>query len=418
MTSSNKIDYHRGSAVMPVQIVPTVTGGAADAFQRTRVSTPVTLFDSKQLHDAAPLFWDDAETSGGGTGTSHSAATAATTITVGATTAGTRVRQTFQRFNYQPGKSQLIMMTGVLGAGAAGITRRIGYFDDNNGLYFQLSGSTLSVVRRTKVSGSVVNNPVAQADWNMAKLDGTDPGGFTLDTSKTQIFVIDFEWLGVGAVRFGVVNESGELLYCHQMQHANTLTTVYMSTPNLPLRYEISNDGTGAASSLVHICSQVSSEGGVQENGLLGSVTTGGTHLNADTADSLYALIGIRLKATHLATRVDLIDANLLTETATPFGWELRLNPTVASTFTYADVTNYSLQRALGVTANTVTGGTLLASGWVAASVQARGAAGVSLSNARRLGAKIDGTRDTLVLCVRPLANSADIQGSINFREW
>ena len=108
----------------------------------------------------------------------------------------------------------------------------------------------------------------------------------------------------------------------------------------------------------------------------------------------------------------------MLAETATSFEWQVLLNPTVAGTFNYADVTNYAVQRALGVTANTVTGGTLLASGWVASSAAARGGTQVGLDNARRLGSSIAGVADTVVLCVRPLANNADIQGSINFREW
>jgi len=395
----------------------TLPVAATDAFGRHRISAPETLFDSKQIFDNQPLFWNDAETSGSGTGSSHSTALAASTMTVSATTAGTRVRQTYQRFNYQPGKSQLAFLTGVLGAGASGITRRVGYFDDNNGLYFQLSGTTLSVVRRTKTSGSVVNNPTAQADWNVDPLDGTGASGITLDTSKAQIMVIDFEWLGVGTVRMGFVID-GTIYYCHQMNHANSLSTVYMSTPNLPVRFEIANDGTGAAASLIHICTTVISEGGAQENGVLGSISTSGTHLDADAADTLYALLGMRLKSTNLAAHIDWLDINVLTETATPFEWSVWLNPTVAGTFTYNDLTNYSVQFAAGATANTVSGGTRLAAGYVTASAQARGSAAVSLANARRLGSSISGTPDTLVLCVRPLAANADIQGSVNFREW
>ena len=91
-----------------------------DAFGRVRVSNPRTLFDSKQIFDNAPLFWDDVEESGSGTGSSHSTATASTTLSVGATTAGKRTRQTFRRFNYQPGKSQRFFMTGILDESGGG----------------------------------------------------------------------------------------------------------------------------------------------------------------------------------------------------------------------------------------------------------------------------------------------------------
>lgn len=96
-----------------------------DAFDRLRTAHPKTLFDSKQLADALPLQWDDQGVSGSGTGSSHSVNQAASTLSVSNLTAGRRVRQTKRWFNYQPGKSQLILMTGVLGAGASGITRRV-----------------------------------------------------------------------------------------------------------------------------------------------------------------------------------------------------------------------------------------------------------------------------------------------------
>lgn len=92
---------------------------SVDSFSRFRVSSPHTEFDSKQLHDNLPLLFDDQETSGSGTSSTHSTATAQSSLQVSATTAGTRVRQTFRRFNYQPGKSQYIILTGCLPDGAA-----------------------------------------------------------------------------------------------------------------------------------------------------------------------------------------------------------------------------------------------------------------------------------------------------------
>jgi hypothetical protein len=112
------------SGLNPMPIVSNM-----DAFYRMRVSNPQTIFDSKQLSDNQPLFWDDAQTSGSGTGSSFNANQASTTISVGNATAGTRVRQTFRHFNYQPGKSQLIIMTGIVGAAATGITKRLGLFN-------------------------------------------------------------------------------------------------------------------------------------------------------------------------------------------------------------------------------------------------------------------------------------------------
>ena len=97
-------------------------------------------------------------------------------------------------------------------------------------------------------------------------MDGTGPSGETLDLSKSQILLIDMEWLGVGKVRVGFVID-GIVYYVHEFLHANRdLAGVYMSTANLPVRYEIENIAAAAsATDLVQICSSVISEGGFEE---------------------------------------------------------------------------------------------------------------------------------------------------------
>lgn len=404
-------------------VIIDTNNATGDAFGRLRVSEPTTLFDSKQIFDSQPLLWDDQETSGSGTGSSHSTNTASTTMTVG-TAAGTRVRQTFQSFNYQPGKSQLILLTGVIdkSGGGAGIIRRVGQFDANNGLFFEDNEGTLRVVRRTSTSGSPVDNAVAQSSWNIDPMDGTGPSGVTIDISKTNICVIQYEWLGVGAATFGF-NIDGVTYPCHQFRNANNLTVVYMSTPNLPLRYEISNDGTGSASSLEHICASVMSEGGTQDLGQVRYASTGGTHVDLTSENTVYALIGIRLKSAYIGSAVKILNASIQLHTAShQCEWTIRLNPTVAGTFTYSDQTNSAVQIATGATANTVTGGTIISGGHIESSGATGGKAGSEeseLVNALRLGANIAGTVDTIVVCLMPIAGSSnvDAEAGITWQE-
>jgi hypothetical protein len=391
--------------------------GSIDAFGRWRVSNPETLFDSKQLHNSAPLFWDDQETSGSGTGSSHSTDEAATTISVGATTAGTRVRQTFQRFNYQPGKSQLVFATCSEFDTATGITKRFGLFDGNDGLFAESEAGTINLVRRTSVSGSPVDNEVAQSSWNLDTMDGNGASGVTLDFSKSQILIIDFEWLGVGRVRMGWVID-GLPIYCHEFLNANSLTTVYMATPNLPLRYEISNDGTGAADDFAHICSTVISEGGEQATGPLRYASNDTTAINANSAGTIYVLVGMRLKSTHLDTTVVQVGVSTLaTSTNDNYEWLLILNPTVANAITFSDQTNSGVQTGPGNAGNpsnsTVTGGTILAGGYT---TSGSGLQAIT-DNAIRIGSAIDGTPDELYLCVRPITSNIDVVGGITWRE-
>jgi len=392
--------------------IKTQDSPSIDAFARFRVSTPDTIFDSKQIVDNSPLFWDDQEVSGATTTSTYSKPYARSRLGVALNTAGKRVRQTFQRFNYQSGKSQLMILTGVIGTGASGITGEIGLFDDNNGLFFRNDDAVMSVVVRSSGTGSPVDTVVAQSNWNKDQMDGTGASGYTLDFSKTQIFFIDFEWLGAGRVRFGFFID-GIPYYCHESLHANELDVVYMSTPNLPFRYSIENDGTGVASTLDHICTSVTTEGGNSDLGLLRYASTEGAHVNADVVGTLYAVIGIRLKTTALSTVVKILSMSMFSETSDSYEWVLVLNPTVASTFTYSDSTNSSVQIARGATANTITGGTKVAGGLAATS------SGIleRVETIRYLGSTIAGVSDTVVLCVRPLSALADIHGALTWRE-
>ena len=383
-----------------------------DAFARSRESSPETLFDSKQIFDNLPLFWDDQEVSGGGTGSTHSSDTASTAISVSDSTAGERVRQTYRRFNYQPGKSHLIMATFAGMDSSTGITKEVGYFDSNNGIFLRSKGGYLYVVQRSSSSGAVVDTEVIQSQWNIDKLDSRGGSGKRLDISKSQILLIDLEWLGVGRVRVSFVID-GYIAYFHEFLNANNLSEVYMSTPNLPVRYGIANDGTGPAASLMTICSTVISEGGAQKTGIVRSASTGNTQVDANSADTLYAVIGIRLKSAYIGATVLIESMSMLSESNGEFEWSLWWNPTVAGTFTYADETNSAVQTAKGATANTVSGGYMIESGYANSDNAARSA----ISNALILGSAIDGTVDQIVLAVRTTGANADIQGTLVWRE-
>lgn len=387
------------------------SSGLGDAFGRVRMSQLFTIFDSKQLNDNQPLFWDDQEVSGSGTSSTFNANEASVSLSVSANTAGKRVRQTFQRFNYQPGKSQLIVMTTNLYGSASGITAAVGYFDDNNGVFFQAKDGAVYIVTRSKVSGSPVDTKVAQSDWNIDPLDGSGPSGITLDPSKVQILFIDFEWLGVGRVRYGFF-VAGLPVYCHETLNANVNDTVYMSTPNLPVRYEIENDGTGPAATLLHICSSVASEGGRQDNGVLRHTDSGA--ISSLTTGNKYAILGIRLKSTHLDV-VTLIEnlSIIATTTNDQAHWELVFNPTISGTFTYSDVTNSGIQVATGSSSNTVTGGTEIDGGYFSTALPVTN----TTPNALKIGSAIDGTPDELVLVCKPITSNITVEASLTWRE-
>lgn len=383
-----------------------------DAFGRWRTSEPTTIFDSKQLYDNQPLFWDDSEVSGASTTSTHSTDTASSTMGVALNTAGKRVRQTFMRFNYQPGKSQLILCTGVLdkSGGGTGITRGFGYYDDNNGLFLEDAEGTIQFVRRTSTSGSAVDNEVTQANWNLDTMDGNGTSGITLDFAKTQILFIDFEWLGVGRVRMGFVID-GKIYYAHEFNNANNLDVVYISTPNLPLRYEIDNDGTGAASTLEHICASVMSEGGIDKLGILRNNTTGA--IASLSAGTRYAVMSGRLKSTHLGVSIDVENVGMIGSANDQLLWQFFVGGSVAGTYTFSDYANSAVQIAEGSSSNTHSGGTEIDGGFITTEIATQ----FQTPSAARLGAQIDDTPQEWHLCVTPITNNITVRASVTWRE-
>jgi hypothetical protein len=234
------------------------------AFGNLRVANPLTIFDSQNQFNKSPFLWEDVLT-GSGT-TTHLPNESTVKLDVTTVSGDKVVRQTHAYHRYQPGKSQLTYMTCVPGAIKANTRQRWGYFDAQNGVFWEQDGTNLKVVERTFTGGSASDaNAVNQSSWNLDKLDGTGPSGVTLDTTKANIFTIDIQWLGVGRVRMGITDTLGQVIYCHEFRNANSFTTVYMTTANLPLRFELENTGTAASgTTLRQICASVTSEGGFE----------------------------------------------------------------------------------------------------------------------------------------------------------
>lgn len=82
---------------------------------------------------------------------------------------------------------------------------------------------------------------VPQTEWNVDKLDGKGPSGYTLDPATMQMAYIDYTWYGAGFIRFGFRGTEGNIIYCHRMPNNNRNTEAYQRSGNLPARYEAIN---------------------------------------------------------------------------------------------------------------------------------------------------------------------------------
>lgn len=84
---------------------------------------------------------------------------------------------------------------------------------------------------------------IPQSQWNIDKMDGTGPSGYTLDPTKMQMLYIDFSWYGAGFIRWGMRSQNGDVKFCHKMKNNNIHSEAYMRSGNLPARYEENSIG-------------------------------------------------------------------------------------------------------------------------------------------------------------------------------
>ena len=107
-------------------------------------------------------------------------------------------------------------------------------------------GTTISSPSYALVSRTV-DLRIPQSVWNLDRLDGTGPSGYTIDITRMQMWFIDYSWYGAGVIRWGVRATGGQIIYCHQLVNNNRQFEAYMRSGNLPSHYE-SNGIVGYAS--------------------------------------------------------------------------------------------------------------------------------------------------------------------------
>jgi len=380
-----------------------------DRFGRLRVSQPELLFESNLTFDSQPTSWGLITTLGGsGTYLSNeSSYELAVTTAAGASAA----RQTHQYFTYFPGVGYLMMMTGVLGPKKANLASRIGYFDVNDGIFFENNNGVTYVTLRSSTSGVAQDTQVAQANWNLDPLDGTGPSRLILDTSKTQIWAFDFSWLGVGGVRCSVIIGQ-QVINVHEFVETNVIDKVYMRSPNLPIRYEITNlDVTESPSSMKQICSSILKEG-------LGELTARSRTINNETTTRAITtterpIASIRLKDAYKRSKLILNNFSVYIPQSVDVLVKLIYNGSLTGD-SWVDSTDIAQK---DVSATAITGGSVIFSQYIKNTNQSS-AISINIPETKEIiSARADGTRDVLSVVVQTLAQTGTCAVAINFQE-
>lgn len=378
-----------------------------DSFGRLKVANNSTLFESKEDIMQQTHLWHTLLATGGTI--TYSATTASNSLNVTASNGSRAVRQSKVYSSYRPGKGLTAYMTGVFGSGQANTTKRIGLFDDNNGIFFELSGTTQRVVVRKNASDS---NAISSGAWN------GNATGIAADWTKAQIFYIQFQWLGVGRIEMGVVID-GIHYPIQYFNNANSVTEVYMQTPNLPVRGEIVNTaGAAGASSLIMICSAIFLEGHFEKIGSNFSCNNSTTTRSMGTASILPVLM-LRPKSTVLHPAFILRTLDIVATTLDNLYYELNLNPTLtgATGPTWNSVHADSYLEFDVACTQVMSAGTLISSGYLNSQTRQIGFPELG-ENLNLLSTDLAGTRDFIALGMRNFTGTSLVIAAFNWMEF
>lgn len=399
---------------------------AADQYGRARVVSPSVLFSSSLDLGDDSLLWNST-TATGGSGT-YNSTKKRYDLAVTTSSGSQALRESRQRGFVQPGRSCMAIMTALLGSGQANTEQRVGVFTDNNGYFWVLSGTTLKICHRNKVSGSVVDTLVSQTSFNLDTLDGAGNSLVNLDLTKIQQFVIEWTHMGSGMVRFGVMIQ-GRVVWAHVIDQNNNSTEVFMQTGTLPIRYEIINTGVASvAKTLVQGGCALLVDGPLTPFGRNFGLSLG-VNGKALSVSAHLPLFLLRVKSTidycpvilkHLqigwaSNGVDGMDVQIL------------LNPSVTGSPSYTSVDSNSSLEYNVTSTGTISGGTLLAN--FAGGIRygnSNGGYEVNLEQLfdrqEQIFKKYAGTQDLLCICAQGsngygAGNTGQIMASFNWKE-
>lgn len=386
-------------------------GSNLDAFGRLRTAAVQNLIDIKHVYDKNPLQVSEVTA---GTATSVFNQQYARVRMSTSANNDLVIRQTKTHPIYQPGKSQLFEASFSNFQIEPNVIKRVGGFTSVSGspynsvfdgYFLESNGVTSAITFNIYLSGSCTYS-ANTSTWNNTDFD---PNNF--DWSKTNLMTVDYQWLGVGRMRFGMVL-SGQTFYFLDYTAANNIPTVYMSSPNQPIRYEIRQVGAGSGY-FDMICSQVSTEGAL--NGLYSTV--GIQHQTTTTLDisgTKYPYIGYRLKESYKSVTSQYSSLSILNTSNDNYLVTIEFNPTISTTPTWVDIPNSPFQYSLftGTTTATVTSNGHIMSSLI-------GESGTSAlttlkidDNQIRVGSNVNGTRDEMWVCITPLGANATFLGT------
>lgn len=409
-TASNLYNSN-GLALSDLNTVPTRIGKTSqlDPLGRIRTTALQATFEDVFTYDDRRL-WSSLAT--GGATILHSSAQRVYNL---ATTTASGDRLQFRTRIYHksnPANSKILYITANFNDATTNNVKKLGMFDVDNGLFFQLSGSTLSVVIRTSSSGAPVDTVIPQSTWNVDKLDGTGASGVTLNPLLMQVYVIDYSHIGADRIRFGVMI-NGDITYVHQILLSNSISFAAPVAATLPIAFDNLNTGIVVGTPTLKVFStSLQNESGPPYESNLRTVSNG-TTLKAIIAATKIPILSMRSVDTRIPLKIENFSVFLGTTD------ELYITVTYGGTLTGASFSTTGFTQ-MDTAATAITGGRDVYSFYI------KGGGGAISEKTvdeffrivnTTIGSDLSGTTDILTICGTSLTGAANAAAVINLRE-
>lgn len=382
-----------------------------DAFSRARVSDTGQRLDVEFLYDKQVDYFD--ETTNNGT-VAFNGDSRDLSLSLADANDGSFAKMASYPVPYTPGNSQLVELTGTLDATG-------------------IPGGTLECFLRSTVSGTTTEQAIPASQW----VERSD-----VRPDRSHIYVIDFQSLKVGTIRFGmnshgtphtvtsIDNDSVRQSGYWQIANGSAYWHLYTAGGNtyMEMGYGSEDNAVGfryvvpadATATMRAICCTVKSESGDSlrdQPGLPRAASTGVSGTTVST--TLIPIISIRPKATFQTydNLVIAVPKSYSISTSNP----IRLDVIYGGALTdaaWADVDTASSMMEVDVAATAITGGRVLDSSYVAPGVRNSATSASGLLGKAVLWDRLGSETGILTLAaVRVGTSNADVLGSINWEE-
>lgn len=329
-------------------------GTDAEGHLKVHLDEPLTAFGELRVAEMTPLLQVvhpyelnlDLMSTGSTTASGsvvHNTGTTMIEINSGAASSSSGVANTRKLVKYRNGQGIMIRFTALYDTAVSGNEQWAGWGDADDGYLFGYSGTSYGILKRNSSNGDLF---IPQTSWNIDTMDGdsdaSNPSGQLLDPTKGNVYQIQAQWLGFGAVNFFIEsNNTGQFEPVHQIKYANENTVVSSVNPTFPLWLESTNTTNSTNVTLKNASLAAFNEGIVRFTG----PNKAFGNAKATTTDTV--VFSLQNPTTYKGktnrSRIKIESLNVYTDqgNADPVTFTLQLDPTLAST-SFTSFGNYT----------------------------------------------------------------------------